>query len=49
MYLLSLKCERLEILEEELINNKENKKIKETPEERVLRRKNEKRNIKKNS
>ena len=49
MYLLSLKCERLEILEEELINNKENKKIKEIPEERVLRRKNEKRNIKKNS
>lgn len=49
MYLLSLKCERLEILEEELINNKENKKIKETPEERVLRRKHEKRNIKKNS
>ncbi len=49
MYLLSLKCERLEILEEELINNKENKKIKKTPEERVLRRKNEKRNIKKNS
>ena len=26
MYLLSLKCERLEILEEELINNKENKR-----------------------
>lgn len=49
MYLLSLKCERLEIREEELINNKENKKIKETPEERVLRRKHEKRNIKKNS
>ncbi len=49
MYLLSLKCERLEILEEELINNKENKKIKETPEERVLRRKHGKRNIKKNS
>lgn len=49
MYLLRLKYKRLEILQEGLVNGKENKKLKETPEEKVLRRKYEKRSIRKNA
>ena len=49
MYLLRLKYKRLEIMQEELINGRENKVLEETPEEKVLRRKYEKRNIGKNA
>lgn len=49
MYLLKLKYKRLELLQEELNNNIKNKKLIETSEEKVLRRKYEKRNIGKNA
>ena len=49
MYLLKLKYKRLELLQEQLNNNIENKQLKETSEEKVLRRKYEKRNIGKNA
>ena len=45
MHLLRLKYKRLEIMQEELISGRENKVLEETPEEKVLRRKYEKRNI----
>lgn len=45
MYLLKLKYKRLELLQEELNNNRRSKNLEETTEEKVLRRKYEKRNI----
>lgn len=44
IYLLKLKYERLSIMQEE-IKNQTNRKIQESPEEKVLRRKYEKRNV----
>lgn len=45
MYLLKLKYKRLTIMQEELRNNKNCKVLEETTEEKVLRRKYEKRNV----
>lgn len=49
MYLLQLKHKRLEIMQEQIRSKKETEKIEETSEEKVLRRKYEKRNIGKNA
>lgn len=49
MYLLKLKHKRLEIMQEQIRSKKEIEKIEETSEEKVLRRKYEKRNIGKNA
>ena len=49
MYLLKLKHKRLEIMQEQIKSKKEIEKIEETSEEKVLRRKYEKRNIGKNA
>lgn len=49
MYLLQLKHKRLEIMQEQIRSKKEIEKIEETSEEKVLRRKYEKRNIGKNA
>lgn len=49
MYLLKLKHKRLEIMQEQIRSKKEIQKIEETSEEKVLRRKYEKRNIGKNA
>lgn len=48
MYLLKLKHKRIEIMQEQLKNKKETNIVEETSEEKVLRRKYEKRNIRKN-
>ena len=48
MYLLKLKHKRIEIMQEQLRNKKETNIVEETSEEKVLRRKYEKRNIRKN-
>ena len=48
MYLLKLKYKRLLIMEEELKSKVVKKIVKETPKEKVLRRKYEKRNIRRN-
>lgn len=49
MYLLRLKYERLTYMQEKIKNNKRYKNLNETEEEKVLRRKYEKRNIRKSA
>lgn len=47
IYLLRLKHQRISLMQEQIKNNKVNKKLNESEEEKVLRRKYERRNVRK--